>query len=434
MKVAIIGAGHRGRMVYARELNKYNDVTVVSFVDIDDTKLKSVSEEFSISSDYLFNDYNAFFKKLDEDLFVDTIVIATTDQEHFDITMKALDYDVDILLEKPISPKVDEVFKIAEKARNRDNILMICHVMRYAPFFTTLKEILDSGDIGDIVTITHNESVGYFHYAHSFVRGNWRKESESSPMLLQKSCHDMDIILYLTGKNPVEISSFGTLKYFTQDNKPKESADRCLNCEFIDSCIYSVKDFYTTFPGYGWRDLVDITYTEKGLEDALRNGNYGKCVWSSDNDVCDHQTVNILMEDDVTVSFTLSAFTSEIKRDFRITGTKGEVVADELKENIEVKIFGDNLTEDSIGKASKYVSINRYDNGEGGDAGHGGGDYGLVKSFVKGIKGDREKIVSGSKESVMSHIMCFAAEYGRKNNVVVNINDYIDMKQKECKI
>lgn len=411
MKIGVIGAGHRGRNAYARLLRNYEDVEIVSFVDTDLERLKSSQDEFGINNEYIFDNSDDFFEKMDEDKFVDTLIIATPDRDHYDICMKALDYNLDILLEKPISPIPDEVAKIAKKAKEAGRVFMICHVLRYSPFFVKIKEILESGAIGKVMSINHNENIGYFHFAHSFVRGNWRNEELSSPLILQKSCHDMDILLYLTEANPLTISSFGKLSYFKEENQPTGAADRCLDCKYQDTCIFSVKDFYTGYPGAGWRNVVDVSMTDSGLEKALREGPYGRCVYKCDNNVCDHQAIAIEFDNDIEAVFNLTAFSNNVHRNIKIQGTEGELIADDHTQKITVQRFKEyrTTTYDVITNAS----------------GHGGADYGIIDAFVKAIRGDSDKVKTGADESVMSHMMCFASEVSRKEGKKINIEDYI---------
>ncbi|MSS77459.1 Gfo/Idh/MocA family oxidoreductase [Anaerococcus sp. WCA-380-WT-2B] len=411
MKLGVIGAGHRGRIAYARLLREYGDVEIKSFVDIDEKKLEACKKEFNIDDCYIFTDYKDFFEKMDEERFVDTLIIATPDRDHYDVCMKALDYDLNILLEKPISPNAHEVFNIAKKAKKKDRVFMICHVLRYSPFFVKIKELIDSNAIGRVLSINHNENIGYFHFAHSFVRGNWRNEDLSSPLILQKSCHDMDILIYLTGKKPKYITSFGKLSYFKKENEPSGAADRCLDCKYKDTCVFSVKDFYTGYPGLGWRDVVDVTRTKEGLEKALREGPYGRCVYKCDNNVCDHQAISIEFEDDVEVVFNLSAFSNDVHRNIKIMGTEGEIIADDCDQIIKVKRF-------KSYKEERYQVISNA-------SGHGGADYGIIKAFYEACHGESEVVKTGAEESIMSHMMCFASEQARKESKVVEIDDFI---------
>ncbi|MDU3136099.1 MAG: Gfo/Idh/MocA family oxidoreductase [Anaerococcus prevotii] len=410
MKVAVVGCGNRGHEAYAKELKRYDDVDIVSALDWDQTKLDKVKKEFNIDDEYIFKDEEEFFKKLEKEKFADTIIIATYDREHYDITMKALDMNLNILLEKPISPIREEVLNIANKAKDYEKVFMICHVLRYSPFFRKIKELIDEGAIGELININHNENIGYFHFAHSFVRGNWRNSVESSPLILQKSCHDMDILLYLTGKMPKSISAYGSLTYFKEENQPEGAADRCLNCKYQDSCIFSVKDFYTEGRGRGWRAVVDPKVTDESLKKALEEGPYGRCVYKSDNDVCDHQSIAIQFEDEVSATFNLSAFAKDVHRNIKIQGTKGEIIADDLTQEIRVNVFGKD--EDRLIKVNNMVG------------GHGGSDRAIIKAFYDACNGSIDEVKTGAMESLASHLMCFDAEESRIDGKMVEYNNY----------
>lgn len=410
MKVAVVGCGNRGHEAYAKELKRYDDVDIVSALDWDQTKLDKVKKEFNIDDEYIFKDEEEFFEKLEKERFADTIIIATYDREHYDITMKALDMNLNILLEKPISPIREEVLNIANKAKDYEKVFMICHVLRYSPFFRKIKELIDEGAIGELININHNENIGYFHFAHSFVRGNWRNSVESSPLILQKSCHDMDILLYLTSKMPKSISAYGSLTYFKEENQPEGAADRCLNCKYQDSCIFSVKDFYTEGRGIGWRAVVDPKVTDESLKKALEEGPYGRCVYKSDNDVCDHQSIAIQFEDEVSATFNLSAFAKDVHRNIKIQGTKGEIIADDLTQEIRVNVFGKD--EDRLIKVNNMVG------------GHGGSDRAIIKAFYDACNGSIDEVKTGAMESLASHLMCFDAEESRIDGKMVEYNNY----------
>lgn len=410
MKVAVVGCGNRGHEAYSKELNRYDDVDIVSALDWDQRKLDKVKKEFNIDDEYIFKDEKEFFDKLEKEKFADTIIIATYDREHYDITMKALDMNLNILLEKPISPIREEVLNIANKAKDYEKVFMICHVLRYSPFFRKIKELIDEGAIGELININHNENIGYFHFAHSFVRGNWRNSVESSPLILQKSCHDMDILLYLTGKMPKSISAYGSLTYFKEENQPEGAADRCLNCKYQDSCIFSVKNFYTEGRGRGWRAVVDPKVTDESLKKDLEEGPYGRCVYKSDNDVCDHQSIAIQFEDEVSATFNLSAFAKDVHRNIKIQGTKGEIIADDLTQEIRVNVFGKD--EDRLIKVNNMVG------------GHGGSDRSIIKAFYDACNGNIDEVKTGAMESLASHLMCFDAEESRIYGKMIEYNDH----------
>jgi predicted dehydrogenase len=292
----------------------------------------------------------------------------------------------------------------------------VCHVMRYTGYTQALKALVDSGAIGEIVSIQHLEPVGYWHQAHSFVRGNWRNTQESSFMLLAKSCHDLDWIRYIIGERCLSVSSFGSLKHFKQSEKPAAagSAKRCLHCAYEPECPYSAKKIYLgrlAQGQLGWP--VNVLTPEPTIESvtaALAQGPYGRCVYECDNDVVDHQVVNMLFENGKTATFTMTAFNKANHRKTRIFGTRGEIYGD--GETLEHFDF---LTDQT-----------RIINTETGDSsilgGHGGGDYGLMDRFVRAVaENDPSRILSGAQESLETHRMVFAAERARLENTVVNL-------------
>jgi predicted dehydrogenase len=410
IKVAIIGAGNRGYEAYAPYIIEKDDMKIVAVCDIDQERLEKIKRDLGLSDECIFSSTDEFFKKMDEKVFCDAVIIATNDKNHYETTMRVLDYPVHVLLEKPISGSEKEVRDIAEKSENMDRVFMICHVLRYAPFYRKIKELLDADEIGRIMSINHNENIGYYHFAHSFVRGNWSNAEESSPLILQKSCHDMDILLYFIGKKPRSLSAYGHLTYFKKENQPEGASSRCLDCKYQDTCVFSSKYFYTSNKGHGWRNVVTDDPSQEGLEKALREGPYGKCVYDTNNTVCDHQAISIDFENEVNVVFNLSAFSNEVHRNIKIMGTKGELIGDDASNEIKIKKFG----EDSY-KTYKVVS----------SRGHGGGDYGLMNAFYKAMKGNKEEVLSGAKESITSHLMCFAAEESRLNNKMIDFKEYI---------
>ena len=232
LKIALIGAGQRG-MIYAGYAYEQPGIEIVAVVEPDEGRRLAAAKRLSLDSDQLFTDTESFWKK---GKLADALIIASMDQNHFEQTMSALDLGYDILLEKPISPNPSECIKIERKAKETGCKVIVCHVLRYTNFFSTIKQILDNGELGRIITIQHNENIGNFHMAHSFVRGNWRKSELTSPIIMQKSCHDMDILCWLTGKKAKRISSFGSLIHFKEANAPKGSTNRCTTCPVASKC------------------------------------------------------------------------------------------------------------------------------------------------------------------------------------------------------
>ena len=417
LRIGVIGAGNRGKDIYANFiLEKTDKAEVVAIAEPNPLKREEMIKKHSISSENIFEDWREFLAK---DKFCDAIILATGDDMHFEPICEAMKKGYDILLEKPMSNKVDECIKIVEMAEKYKVKVMVCHVLRYTPFFSKLKELIESGIIGEVVDIQHNENIGNYHFAHSFVRGNWRNSDETSPLILQKSCHDLDILSWLLdGAACKKIASFGRLAHFKKENAPEGSADRCLDCKYLDSCIYSPKKIYYKNIG-AWPTLVatDIQ-TEEGLEEALRNNKYGRCVYKCDNNVVDNMVTIIEFENGVNVTFNLSAFTDEVCRTIKIMGTKGEIRGNDLKNHIEVYEFGQGDTRYSNGKKTELIP-------EILEGGHGGGDTGLMQDFIELCLGNKNDSRTNPRVSLESHIMAFAAETSRVTEKVIKMDEYI---------
>jgi predicted dehydrogenase len=299
--------------------------------------------------------------------------------------------------------------------------------LRYTRYTRQFKQLVDSGLIGDVVSVQHLEPVGYWHQAHSYVRGNWRNEHISSPMLLAKSCHDLDWIRHILGARCRAVSSFGSLKHFRRSEKPTAAgeAQHCLDCAYEPSCPYSAKRIYieTCARGYrGWPlDVVAAEPTVESLTEALQTGPYGRCVYECDNDVVDHQVVNLLFEGQQTATFTMTGFTQFAQRKTRLFGTRGELEGD----GETIRHF-DFLTEqthafavEGAGSATPAVGSLEVAPLQG----HGGGDYALMDSFISAVaENDPSRILSGPDESLETHLVVFAAEQARRENTVVSLD------------
>lgn len=407
LSVSIIGLGGRGGDTYGNLVNKDKDHFVInSLCDVKQSKLDRFGREFGVEENNLFDNEDDFFAKRRSDI----LIIATQDHDHVRHMMKAMPLGYDILLEKPITDKKSECNKLLRMQKKYGNKVLVCHVLRYAPAFVKAKEMLDSGIIGKLILINALERVTYWHQAHSYVRGNWRRREDCTPMIMAKCCHDLDLLQYYAGSECESVSSYGDLTYFKKENAPDGCADRCVDCKYQDTCPYSAKDNYVKrfeFSGspadmWPYNIIADAPLTKEKLMKAITDGPYGKCVFKCDNDVVDNQIVNMQFTNGVRATLTMTAFTKDMGRRMVFFGTKGQLILDEVEDTIVYKPF-DYTKENTVIDLSKVT-----DNGYG----HGGGDYQLVKDLYDIVLGNKEQTTSLA-HSVESHLMGICAEKSR---------------------
>jgi len=419
IELMIIGAGTRGMISYGKIIKKGDvNVKVVGVADIDPEKVEKMREEYDIPEE---NCFETGMDALEKDKFCDAVLITTPNWEHYDLTMKALDKGYHVLLEKPMSPDPKECVEIVRKQEKTGKILSIAHVLRYTSFFQKIKEIIDSGELGKMYHIDLLEDVCYWHFAHSFVRGNWRRKEESGPVLLTKSCHDMDILTWLINSDVDSILSFGSLKYFKEKNSPKGSTERCTDdCKIKDKCPFNAEKFYLEEEDpeqVKWpvRGISPMDKTIEARKKALKEGPFGRCVYRCDNDVNDNQEVLIKFSNSVTARFILTSLGSDSTRKIKIFFERGIVHGDFLEGSIRI------VTYSGLGK--KGNDVHQMDLPY--KKGHGGGDEGLLRSFVKSIhEKHHESNITGAKESLQSHLMAFATEESIEKNREIDFQEY----------
>ncbi|MFT4145897.1 MAG: Gfo/Idh/MocA family oxidoreductase [Mobilitalea sp.] len=410
MKIALIGAGQRG-MIYAKYAFERMKIEVVAVVDPKEEKRKAAAEVFQLAPDMIFDNVDLFFTA---GKLADAVIIASMDRDHYEQTIKALDLGYNILLEKPVSPDPKECLLIQQKAHECKRNVVVCHVLRYTNFFAAIKQIIDSGELGKVITIQHAENVGNFHMAHSFVRGNWRNSEESSPIIMQKSCHDLDILVWLVGCGAEKISSFGNLQYFCRENAPEGSAERCLECKCAPECRFDVRKAYLPMAGEWPATVVSEDQTEEGLLKSLETSPYGRCVYKCDNNVCDNQVTNIVFKNGVTATFHLSGLSNKMHRSIKVMCENGDIFGDDSNNIIKVTKYSSN---------SKYTGEERIINVESAEGFHGGGDYGLMNDFIQEMIEEKNESRSSIDDSIESHIMAYAAEEARLTNQVIDIEE-----------
>lgn len=412
--VVVVGAGNRGGKVYSPFAKMRPDMMrIVGVAEIDPQRREEMAREYDIPAENCFVSAEEFFK---HEKMADAVIIATMDRQHYAHSMAALDLGYHILLEKPIAPTVKECVEISDKAEKLGLHVVICHVLRYTTFYQLLKYCVDSGKIGDVVALHQTENVGWWHQAHSFVRGNWRNSDETTPMILQKSCHDMDIMHWLIGKKALRVTSFGSNKQFKPECAPPGAADRCLNgckaragCPYDCEKIYIYKDYTKAHSDVWPQNALCADVNPENLREALRTGPFGRCVYFCDNNVVDHQTVNIQFEDEVTATFMMCGHTNDqFAREIVIYGTHGEIraaIREGGNETIEMNFYG---------KGTEKINVADYTTDF---SGHSGGDNHMMEDFLNLVAGEpvTGNTVTAVKASVHSHKMALAAEQSRLN-------------------
>lgn len=415
IRAIIIGAGSRGLTYSKKMYNEGGKFEVVAVAEPIDDRRNEVKEMWSLAEENCYTDYRPL---LERGKIADIAVIATMDRDHFAPAMKAIALGYHLLLEKPIAPTEEECVALTKAAEAKGVHVIICTVLRYTPLFMKIKQLIKNGCIGRVLSVNHEECVGNTHQSHSFVRGNWGNSQKSSGMLLQKSCHDLDLLQWLLDKKCKKIQSFGTLSYFTKENAPKGATEYCTDgCPHEEKCPYSALKLYLHSDSSWFRNTATriLFPTDEQVKHAISTTQYGKCVFKCDNDVVDHQTVNMLFEDDITVTFCMNAF-NKGGRFIHIMGTKGEIRASlskdepiflfdfETRETDEIPFLG----EDGIA------------------AGHGGGDDGIIHTLYEYISGSYTgDSVPTIGQSLYNHMLVFAAEKSRETNTVVDVEKFI---------
>lgn len=407
VRVAIAGLGGRGKDTYPESARMFPDkMEIVAIADPIEEKRRILSEEFHIAPEMCFSTAEELLQR---EKLADVIFICTQDRQHYAQTMAALKKGYHVLLEKPIAPRPEECADIVRMAKACGRHVQVCHVLRYSPFFRNIKRLIDSGCIGQVVAVCAIENVQYWHQAHSFVRGNWANEETSSPMILAKCCHDLDILLWLVGKKSRYVSSYGGLYLFRPEKAPRGAAFRCTDgCRARENCPYDAEKIYIRDRLLKGEDKWPVNIlndhpTEENIRQALKEGQYGRCVYYAGNDVVDHQVVNIELEDGVSISLTMSAFTSRGGRNLKIMGTLGDLEADMESGQIRLGVFG-----------KEPEMIDGYESLQN-PGGHGGGDLLMVEELLDDILEGKEpgSGLTSIEKSVESHYIAFAAEESR---------------------
>jgi len=414
----IIGCGNRGESYATFALDHPERMKVVAVCDPIQERRERMADLHNVPVDMRFHDWTLL---LDHSRLADVVIVATPDRAHHKPVTQLVKLGYHILVEKPMAVTERECLEITKAMQaSPSTVFAVCHVLRYTPANRLMAALIRSGAIGELVNIQHLEPVGFYHFAHSYVRGNWNNSSTATFSLMAKSCHDIDLIRYWMGgsTNPaLRVSSFGSLKHFRAKNKPTGASDRCLTCPREPDCAYSAKKIYLTpliendFKGWPVSTITPGIPDVESVERALETGPFGRCVYDSDNDVCDHQVVQMDFAGGQTASFTMVAFSEKLcKRQTKVFGSRGELTC---IDGTCIRHFDFASGQSTLYTGSDITECGRL-------IGHDGADYYLMDSFIRAIaEDDRSLIGTGPQDALDSHLLVFAAERSRYEGRVV---------------
>lgn len=428
IQIVVLGYGDRSSRYADYATIHPEQAEVIGVIDVVPHKLKEAQAKFNLPDDALYNSLDEFLAK---DVKCDVVINGTMDQLHYPTTMPLLEKGYNILLEKPVTSNPKELLEIQAKAKEKNCKVVICHVLRYTPFYSSIKKVLDSGKLGKIIDMQLNEHVWHGHFVNSYVRGKWRSEKEcGSGFLLAKSCHDTDLMCWLNNSTvPTKVSSFGSRSFFTEANAPEGATQYCYQCPKKDECMFDAykfeleKDF---IPFYTWLDMkkpLDQITREEKIE-FLKHHVYGQCVYKTDMDIVDRQCVSVEFANGSIGTLNMVGGASKAGRHLHIVCQFGEIVGYIEENKFIVRTFDkkDVWHYDEVVDLNDKNSLGDNDNSV---AGHYGGDYFIMKDLIKYLNGEATSVATTViDDSVNSHLICYAAEESRLNNVVVSLDKY----------
>jgi predicted dehydrogenase len=420
LKAVLVGAGNRG-CVYADYSLKHPDkLQIVGVVDVSELRRKEAAARYGVPAENTYPSLDAF---LSAKISCDFVINATMDELHYETAKDIILAGYDMLMEKPIVPYQDQLLELQSLAQEKGVKVVVCHVLRYTPFYKRAKEIIDSGEIGEIMTMELSEFVGIAHFVDSYIRGKWKSEKNcGSSFLLAKSCHDMDLICWLNNHfRPVKVSSFGSRSQFILKNAPEGATKYCHECPHNDTCFYSAQKIHLEVDAFGhqtWaglnKPLETITYEEK--EAYLRNSEYGLCAYNSGGDINDRQTVMVEFENGALATFIMVGAVNKNGRNLHIIGTKGEIDGFMETGKFIVRRFDRGVG--NFGYSEELVDVNADAQG-----GHGGGDYAIMHELVRYLNGENKSVsITDLDDSIYSHLVVYAAEESRKKETTVRLS------------
>lgn len=409
IRIGIIGAGLRGTYEYALHLDKYFDnCEIVSVVEKRKGRREVFKKIYNIKEDYVFENIESF---LTRDRIVDGVIITSGDDTHYEHAKLLIEKGYDVFIETPIANTLDRLVHLNDLCEEgKENVFIASNLLRYNDVINQLKYIIETKELGDLINIQYNDNIGYWKFAHDYVRGNWRNSSDTSPLILNKGCSDIDTLLYLTGSKCKKVSAFGDLKHTTSENFKLNMSESCMNCSVEKDCPYSAKKIYLQ-DSKKEKFSVHIDPTEENLLKILAEGPYGRCIYRCDNNVVDNM-INILeFENGVKAALNLSAFSKESEISINLMFSHGEVIASLLKEEIIIKKFIND----------KVDIINLKSNNKEKE------ECIAIKDFIKSIsERNSNNNRSNVKSTIESHVIAFALEYSRVSEEVVYVDEFFE--------
>lgn len=416
LTAVVVGFGDRGATYASYAMEHPEELEIVGVAEPNPVRRETARNRHNIPADQLYTSWQDLAA---QPKMADFAIIGTQDNMHYKPALALIEKGYHLLLEKPMAPTPLECKGITEAAEKKGVKVVVCHVLRFTQFWRAVKNLITQGRLGKIMSIIAMENVGHIHQSHSFVRGDWRNTEESTCMIMAKCCHDMDMLQWLIGQKCKQVQSFGRLSHFTKENQPAGAPDYCVKgCPVADTCHYNaIKLYYEDKENLWFRRTAAQTIdmpTDELVMQAITTGPYGRCVYCCDNDVVDHQVVNMEFEDGCIVSFTMSAF-NEGGRNIHIFGTEGELVSSKDAKKLELFSF----------KTHAWETIDITITGNDITSGHGGGDTGIMIDVLSLLRGETpSNSICEVRTSYENHMIGFAAEESRLTNRVVSIEEY----------
>lgn len=459
VRAVVIGAGDRGNVYGRYALAHPDQLRIVAVAEPRAERRAAFAQAHGLAAAHCYDSWEPLLAAEQAGATAEVALICTQDRLHTQPALAALAAGFHVLLEKPLAPTAEECRALAAAAERADRHLQVAHVLRFAPFFQRAAEALHSGRLGELITVELRENVSYWHMAHSFVRGNWRRADLSNPMILAKCCHDLDALTWFVGASAVSVSSAGSLRHFRPSNAPPGAALRCVECPVERDCIYSAVDIYVRLrpilhvaqrasdptlrltarlaerqPALfarlsrvvpAWREVVNYNNwpipilttdpTPQGRLAAVSDpaNPYGRCVYQCDNDVVDHQHVTIGFANGVTATLIMHGHSHAEGRTLRIDGSRATLIGHAYTHEQRLE-----LQDKRTGRAETL-----YAGGLQRGNGHGGGDERFMTAFVRLLRGEVQALPTAARDAIESHLIAFAAEQARLENRVVDLEE-----------